>query len=143
MLIGEIPHSIDAKGRYIVPAKFREDLGDRFIITKGFEHCLFVYTFEGWQRAAGNMRQLSTTDAEARKFARNFFSGAFEAEVDKQYRVVLPANLRAHAMLDKEIVTIGVSSRLEIWDKSRWEAYIEEADAEYEAAAVRFDHVNL
>ncbi|MEG1537063.1 MAG: division/cell wall cluster transcriptional repressor MraZ, partial [Clostridiales bacterium] len=103
MLIGEISHSIDAKGRYIVPSKFRDDLGERFIITKGFEHCLFVYTFEGWQRAAGNMRQLSTTDAEARKFSRNFFSGAFEAEIDKQYRVVLPLNLREHANLDKDV----------------------------------------
>ena len=143
MLIGEIAHSIDAKGRYIVPAKFRDDLGEKFIITKGFEHCLFVYTYEGWQRAAGNMRQLSSTDANARKFARNFFSGAFEAEIDKQFRVVLPANLRDHAFLGKEIVTIGVSSRLEIWDKARWLEYIEDADAEYEESATKFTDINI
>ena len=143
MLIGEVSHTIDAKGRYIVPAKFRDDLGERFIVTKGFEHCLFVYTLAAWQEAMTTMSTLSTTNAEARKFARNFFSGAAEVEIDKQFRILLPVNLREHAGLSKEIVTIGVANKLEIWDKQRWQQYLEGAAEEYESAAENFVGLNI
>jgi len=137
MLIGEYQHSIDSKGRYIVPAKFREELGSHFIITKGLDKCLFVYTMEGWQKTVESLRQLSTTDADARKFARNFFSGATEVETDKQGRVLIPINLRASAAIDKDIVTIGVANRLEIWSKELWQSYSQEAADEYEKVAAK------
>ncbi len=137
MFIGEYQHSIDSKGRYIVPAKFREGLGSNFVITKGLDKCLFVYTMEDWQKTVDNLRQLSTTDADARKFARNFFSGAIEVETDKQSRVLIAANLRQHAAIDKDIVTIGVSNRLEIWSKDLWQSYSEDAADEYEKVAAK------
>ncbi|MBQ2698649.1 MAG: division/cell wall cluster transcriptional repressor MraZ [Firmicutes bacterium] len=135
MLIGEVGHSLDAKGRYIVPARFREELGSRFIVTKGLDHCLFVYTVDEWERVMRDMLTSPTATADARKMARIFFAGALEAEVDKQFRVVLPAGLREYAGLEKEIVTVGVASRLEIWDKEAWAAYSEAAQDEYEAVA--------
>ena len=135
MLIGEVGHSLDAKGRYIVPARFREELGSRFIITKGLDHCLFVYTVEEWERVMRDMLSSPTATADARKLARTFFAGALEAEVDKQFRVVLPATLREYANLEKDIVTIGVASRLEIWNKDAWTAYSEAAQDDYEAVA--------
>lgn len=135
MLIGEVDHSIDAKGRYIVPAKFREDLGERFVITKGLDKCLFVYPMEAWEKVVAAMQQLPSNDVRARRFARSFFSGAFEAEIDKQFRVVIPPLLREHASLDKDIVTVGVSSRLEIWDKDKWAAYGEDSIDSYEEDA--------
>jgi len=135
MLIGEVNHSIDAKGRYIVPAKFREHLGERFVITKGLDGCLFVYPMEAWEKVVDSMKQLPSNDVRARRFARSFFAGAFEAEIDKQFRVVIPPILREHAGIDKDIVTVGVSSRLEIWDKEKWADYDEESADTYEENA--------
>ncbi len=143
MLIGEVDHSIDAKGRYIVPAKFRADLGSRFVITKGLDGCLFVYTMTAWDGVLEAMKQLPSNDPRARRFARFFLSRAFEAEIDKQFRVVLPPQLREHAQIEKDIVTVGVSTRLEIWDKARWEAYDAESGETYEEDAALYPGVVL
>ncbi len=123
MLLGEYQHSIDAKGRVILPAKFREEIGDNCIATKGLEKCLFIYPRQEWNILENKLKQLPLAKAEARAFVRFFFSGAAELECDKQGRVLVPSNLREHAALDKDIVIIGVLNRIEIWDKTTWEDY--------------------
>jgi len=126
LFIGEYQHTIDSKGRVIMPAKFREDLGDRFIVTKGLDNCLFVYPQKEWLSFEQKLRSLPLTSREARAFTRFFFSGAVECELDKQGRILIPANLREYANLDKDLVIVGVLSRVEIWSRDRWDAYNEE-----------------
>ncbi|MDU2066254.1 MAG: division/cell wall cluster transcriptional repressor MraZ [Sporomusaceae bacterium] len=123
MFMGEYNHTIDAKGRMILPAKFREPLGPVFIATKGLENCLFVYTLTEWAILEEKLRQLPLAKPEARAFVRFFFAGAVEVEVDKQGRILLPTNLREYAKLEKNTVVIGVSNRVEIWDKTSWDEY--------------------
>ena len=126
MFLGEYQHSIDAKGRLIVPARFREGLGSRFIVTKGLDNCLFVYPQEEWKIFENKLKQLPLTNPGARKFVRFFFAGAIEFELDHQGRIVLPQHLREYAGLQKEIVSIGVNNRVEIWNKENWKSYNEE-----------------
>lgn len=123
MFIGEYQHTIDQKSRIIMPSKFREGLGEKFIVTKGLDNCLFVYSLEEWTNFENKLRTLPIADKAAREFIRFFFSGAAECEVDKQGRILIPSNLREFAKLDKEIVVTGVSTRIEIWSKENWEAY--------------------
>lgn len=122
MFKGEYSHNIDAKGRMIVPSKFREQLGDTFVATKGLDECLFIYSNEEWARIEERFRDLPLTSKNARKFLRFFFAGAIDCEVDKQGRILIPANLREYAGLEKEIVSVGVFSRVEIWSKERWQS---------------------
>ena len=121
MFMGKYSHSIDAKGRLIMPAKLREQLGNTFVITRGLDGCLFVYTDEEWKIKEEKFREIPLTKKEARTFARFFFAGAAQLEIDKQGRVLIPSTLREHASLDKEVVLVGVLDRVEIWDKKRWE----------------------
>lgn len=121
MFMGEYNHTIDAKGRLIVPSKFREKLGDEFVVTKGLDDCLFVYPLEEWAHIEEAFRKVPLTNKKARDFVRFFFAGAASCEVDKQGRILLPATLRAYAGLEKEIVSAGVLNRVEIWDKEKWE----------------------
>lgn len=123
MLLGEYQHTIDAKGRVILPAKFREELAESCVATKGLEKCLFVYPHQEWTVIEEKLKQLPLAKAEARAFVRFFFSGAAELDCDKQGRVLIPANLREYASLNKDIVVIGVLNRIEIWDKAAWEDY--------------------
>ena len=120
MFMGECNHSIDQKGRLIVPSKFREQLGNEFVVTKGLDGCLFVYSNEEWQRIEEKFREIPLTTKDARKFSRFFFAGAATCEVDKQGRILLPSNLREYAAIEKEVVSVGVLSRVEIWSKDRW-----------------------
>ena len=120
MFMGEYNHSIDQKGRLIVPSKFREQLGNEFVVTKGLDGCLFVYSNEEWQRIEEKFREIQLTTKDARKFSRFFFAGAATCEVDKQGRILLPSNLREYAAIEKEVVSVGVLSRVEIWSKDRW-----------------------
>ncbi|MBD1371313.1 division/cell wall cluster transcriptional repressor MraZ [Hazenella sp. IB182357] len=123
MFMGEYRHSIDDKGRLIVPAKFRDGLGESFVITRGLDHCLFVYPRSEWTILEQKLKALPFTKADARKFTRFFFSGASEADIDKQGRALIPNPLREFATLKKECVIIGVSTRIEIWCKERWDTY--------------------
>lgn len=120
MFMGEYNHSIDAKGRVIVPSKFREQLKDEFVITKGFDGCLYGYTMEEWANIEEKFKTVTLTSKDARKFLRFFFSGAATCEVDKQGRILIPPNLREYAGLEKDIVSAGVFQRIEIWSKDRW-----------------------
>lgn len=135
MFMGEYQHTIDAKGRLIIPARFREGLGDRFVATRGLDNCIFVFSLAEWQAIEGRLRELPFTRADARAFARFFFSGAAELEADAQGRVLIPETLRAYARLERDVVIIGVSTRVEIWAKAEWEAYREKADQSYEELA--------
>ena len=112
MFMGEYNHSVDAKGRMIVPSKFREQLGNEFVVTKGLDGCLFAYSHEEWQRIEDSLREKPLTSKDARKFMRFFFAGAANCELDKQGRILLPANLREYAGIDKEVVSVGVFSRV-------------------------------
>ncbi len=121
MFMGEYNHTIDAKGRLIVPSKFRETLGDTFVVTKGLDGCLFVYDREEWGIFEEKLKSLPITNKEARQFVRFFLAGAAEVEVDKQGRILVPNVLREFAQLNKDVVLIGVASRIEIWSKERFE----------------------
>ena len=133
MFIGEYQHTIDPKGRVFMPAKFREDLGEKFVVTKGLDNCLFVYPNEEWQILEQKLRTLPLTSKEARAFIRFFFAGAAECEADKQGRILIPANLRGYASLEKELAIIGVSTRVEIWNREAWETYNGESSLDQEA----------
>lgn len=123
MLIGEFEHSLDAKGRLIMPAKIREDIGDNFIITKGLDGCLFGFSKDEWNNFEEKLKTLPLTNKNARDFVRFFLSGATECDVDKQGRFLISANLREYATLEKEAVITGVGTRIEIWNKDKWKAY--------------------
>ena len=127
MLLGEYEHSIDTKGRIAMPAKLREGLSTKFIITKGLDGCLFVYSMDEWQRVEQKLAALPMSRKTARDFTRFLFGGACEAECDKQGRVLLPANLRRYAALERDAVIVGVGSRAEIWDAAKWQQYNEES----------------
>ncbi len=130
MFMGEYNHTVDTKGRLIVPSKFRELLGDEFVVTKGLDGCLFVYSSDEWKLMETKFREVSQFSKEARKFARFFFAGAATCEVDKQGRVLLPANLREFAGIEKEVVLAGVVNHIEIWNKDRWQDTNEYDDVE-------------
>ena len=135
MFMGEYIHTIDGKGRLIIPAKFREALGEQFIVTKGLDHCLFVYPPAEWKIMEEKLRTLPFTQPDVRAFVRFFFSGATECELDKQGRILLPVNLRDYAQLEKDLVLVGVSSRVEIWSQTLWTEYSRKAESEYASAA--------
>ena len=122
MFMGEYNHTIDAKGRLIIPSKYRETLGDTFVVTQGLDGCLFVYDNHEWAIFEEKLKNLPINSPDVRKFVRFFLAGACEAEVDKQGRILIPANLRDFAALEKDVVLIGVGGRVEIWDKTRYES---------------------
>lgn len=121
MFMGEYNHTIDTKGRLIIPSKFRELLGDKFVVTKGLDGCLFVYEGKEWKAFEEKLKSLPLTNKDARQFVRFFLAGAANVEVDKQGRILVPGVLREFAQLQKDAVLIGVASRIEIWSKERWE----------------------
>lgn len=135
VLIGEFQHNIDAKGRLIMPAKFRSDLGTQFIITRGLDGCLFGFPMDSWNVLQDKLKQLPLAKKDARAFTRFFYSAATEVEIDKQGRVNLPQNLIQFADIDKECRVIGVSDRIEIWSSDKWEAFAEEAEEDFETIA--------
>jgi MraZ protein len=123
MFYGEYQHTVDIKGRVTVPSKFKEGLGETFIVTKGLDNCLFAYSKEEWANLEAKLKALPFTDKDVRAFVRFFFAGAAECVVDKQRRFLIPQNLRDYAGLEKDIYVIGVSTRVEIWDKEKWDNY--------------------
>lgn len=140
--MGEFQHNIDTKGRIIVPSKFRDQLGDSFVVTRGLDQCLFVYPMEEWSILEEKLKKLPLTKKDARAFTRFFFSGAVECEIDKQGRINIPQSLRNYAGIEKECVVIGVSNRIEIWSSEQWESYVtdsEESFAEIAENLMDFD----
>jgi len=123
VLIGEYEHSLDVKGRLIMPAKLREDMGEKFIITKGLDGCLFGFSQNEWLSFEEKLKTLPLTNKNARDFVRFFLSGATECEIDKQGRFLIASNLREYANMEKDVVIIGVGTRLEIWNRDKWKSY--------------------
>ncbi|HZG88268.1 division/cell wall cluster transcriptional repressor MraZ [Paenibacillus sp.] len=135
MFMGEFQHSVDEKGRMIIPAKFRDALGTTFVMTRGLDQCLFVYPMSEWAIMEQKLKSLSLMKSDARAFTRFFFSGAVECELDKQGRVNIPSNLREHAKIEKDCVVIGVATRVEVWSKEAWEAYSRQSEDSYNEIA--------
>ncbi|HLS66369.1 MAG TPA: division/cell wall cluster transcriptional repressor MraZ [Pseudogracilibacillus sp.] len=135
MFMGEYQHNIDEKGRMIVPAKFREGLGESFVLTRGLDNCLFAYPLEEWKVVEEKLKKLPLTKKAARSFTRFFFSGAVECTVDKQGRINIPQPLRTFSKLEKECIVIGVSNRVEVWAKEIWEQYFIESEDSFEEIA--------
>lgn len=131
MFMGEFEHNIDEKGRMIIPAKFRDELGSTFVLTRGLDQCIFGYPLEEWKILENKLKMLPFTKKDARAFTRFFFSGATECQLDKQGRVNIPPTLRKYAELEKECTIIGVSNRIEIWNKEIWESYYSESEESF------------
>jgi len=123
MFMGEYHHTIDDKGRLIIPSKFRTELGESFVITRGLENCLFVYSLVEWNKIVDKLKKLPFTKKDARNFTRFFLSGATITELDKQGRANIQTSLIDYASLEKDCVVIGVNDRLEIWSKDKWEEF--------------------
>ncbi len=121
MFMGEYDHSTDAKGRLFIPSKFREELGKKFVVTKGLDGCLFAYGEEEWHRVEEGLNSLPLTNKKGRQFIRFFFAGAAELEPDGQGRILIPAKLREYAGITKEVISVGVGTKVEIWSKQRYE----------------------
>ena len=122
MFMGKYNHTIDPKGRLSIPSKYREVLGDEFVVSKGMDGCLYVYANDDWKVFEGKLASLPLMSEEARQFARFFLSGAQYVTVDKQGRILMPQDLRDFAGLEKDVVLAGMGGRIEIWSLERWQA---------------------
>ena len=143
LLIGEYEHSLDAKGRVIMPARLREDMGEKFILTKGLDGCLFGFSQNEWANFEEKLKTLPLTNKNARDFVRFFLSGATECEMDKQGRFLVASNLREYAEMDKEIVVIGVGNRIEIWNKQKWNAHNSSENISADEIAEKMDFLGI
>jgi MraZ protein len=143
MFMGEYQHTIDDKGRMIIPAKFRDGLGERFVVTRGLDKCLFVYPDSEWKLIEQKLKSLPFTRSDARAFTRFFFSGAIECELDKQGRVNIASNLRQYSQLTKDCVVIGVSNRVEIWCKDVWDEYFSASEDSFNEIAEKIVDFDL
>ncbi len=128
MFMSEYNHTIDAKGRLSIPSKFRSALGGEFVISRGIESCLYVYANEDWEKFEQNLTSLPLINKEARQFARFFLAGAAQVELDPQGRILIPSGLRDYAGLKKDVILVGVGTRIEIWDSENWVAECSKVD---------------
>ncbi len=139
MFYGTFAHSIDKKGRLIIPSKFRESFkehyAEKFYITTGLDKCLFMFTEDEWRHQESKFKSVSFTKSDARKFNRLYFAGASDVECDKQGRILVPKYLKDYADIKRDVVIIGVSNRIEIWAKEKWHEYYESSKQSYEAIA--------
>lgn len=131
MFLGEYKHTIDSKGRVVLPSKFRDRLDHGLVVTKGQERCLYVFPIDRWADEADKINRLPRTDRRSRNYARSFFGSASDQKLDGQGRIQLPQALRDYGSLDKEVVILGVADRVEIWDVATWESVTTEADELY------------
>lgn len=135
MLMGEFHHTLDEKNRLIIPAKFREELGSEYIITRGLDNCLFIYSRNEWEKIVSTISALPFTKKDVRNFSRFFLSGATNGHFDKQGRIILTSLLIDYANLTKECVIIGVNDRIEIWDENSFETFMENGLSEFSLIA--------
>ena len=143
MLIGEYTHTIDTKGRIIMPSKLKEDIGEKFVITKGLDGCLFVYSKAEWKNFEDKLRSFPLTNKDARALVRFFLAGAMECEVDKQGRFLISSNLREFASLEKDVVIIGVLDKIEIWSKDKWLEYSKKENMEVDEIAEKIANLGI
>lgn len=135
MFMGEYQHNIDAKGRIIVPVKFREELGESMIVTRGLDGCLTIYTPEQWQQVVENLKKLPSTKREVRMYTHMLMAKAAECDLDSMGRIRIPAHLTKEAQLEKHCIIVGVNDHIEIWDQVKWEEYYSLASENYEDVA--------
>lgn len=143
MFIGEYRHTLDNKNRVIMPAKFREQIGGAFVMTKGLDNCLFIYPMNEWKNIEEKLKGLPMTSKDARAFVRFFFAGATECEIDKQGRTLVPNNLKEFARIDKDVVIIGVSTRIELWSLEEWNKFNTDANISYEDVAEKMSQLGI
>ena len=143
MFIGEYKHTVDEKGRLAMPAKFRSDLSQAAIVTRGLDHCLYVFTRAEWDVVAQKLKAMPMTNANARAFQRLMLSGATDVELDSQGRVLVPEYLRTYAGIKKQAVIAGVYSRLEIWDEAAWEQYKAKTEADSNEIAEKLGELGI
>ena len=141
MFIGEYAHNIDSKGRIIIPAKFRDELHTTFILTRGFDGCLTIYSLEQWDKLFEEVNKLPTTRKDARQYVRMLTSRATECSLDNQGRIQIPSFLAKPANLKKECIVTGVNDHVEIWDKETWENYYDLASGSFEDVAEHLDEL--
>ncbi len=139
MFYGEHEHTMDRKGRLIIPSRFREVMKEhyteRLVATRGLDHCLFLFPEDEWRSQESRFRALSFTKQEARRFNRFFFSGAAELGCDRQGRVLIPPYLKEYAGIKRDVIVVGVSNRIEVWDKEEWKKFYEQGKDTYEQIA--------
>lgn len=143
MFIGEYRHTLDSKNRVNMPSKFRDSLGGSFVMTKGLDNCLFVYSMDEWKNIEDKLKGLPMTNKDARAFVRFFFAGATECEIDKQGRTLIPGNLKEFAKIDKDVVIIGVSTRIELWSLEEWNKFNSDANISYEDVAEKMSQLGI
>lgn len=143
MFVGQYLHSLESKGRLAVPKKFREELGEKAVLTKGLDGCLFLFSAEKWQEFEKRLAKMSLTKRDSRSFARFLTYSAAEVEFDKQGRALIPEHLRSFAGIARDVVVAGALERIEIWDKSRFDSYISRVEKESEKIAERLDQLGL
>lgn len=142
MFISEYSHSLDSKKRMIIPSKFRDDLGGKGVLTKGLDGCLYLFPMDEWTQLQEKLKKLPLTSKDARAFVRFFFSGAAELNFDKQGRALIPQNLLEYANIKKDIVSIGVMTRIEIWSKESWESY-NDSDINFNEIAEKMSELGI
>lgn len=143
MFMGEYNHTIDAKGRLIIPAKIREQIGDHCVITKGLDHCITMYTEASWAKLCETLQTLSGSKAEARAIKRFYIGSAAELEFDKQGRILVPTSLREHAEIDKDVVVLGTGNTVEIWSREKYDTYNDEVAESIESLAEGLEGIVL
>lgn len=143
MFIGEYRHTLDTKNRIIMPARFREEIGGSFVMTKGLDNCLFIYSLKEWENIEEKLKELPMTNKDARAFVRFFFAGATECELDKQGRTLVANNLKEFAKIDKDVVIIGVSTRIELWSLEEWDRFNSDANISYEDLAEKMSQLGI
>ncbi|MFZ8848516.1 MAG: division/cell wall cluster transcriptional repressor MraZ [Minisyncoccia bacterium] len=143
MLIGEFKHNLDQKGRVSIPAKFRQKFAEGLILTRGIDQCVFGFPKPEWEKVVNKITNLPLSQANARAFARLILSGAFEAEIDNQGRVLIPEVLRKYAHLEKKVVIVGMYNRVEIWDEKKWEEYKKQSEENSQEIAERLSDLGI
>lgn len=142
MFIGEYNHALDSKNRIIIPSKFREALKEKVVLTKGLDGCLYAYPLNEWSILEQKLKNLPLTSKDARAFVRFIFSGANEMDIDKQGRILIPQNLLEYGKIQKDVVTIGVSNRIEIWSKEKWDEY-NDSNINFEEIAEKMSELGI
>ena len=140
MLKGEFQYTLDDKGRVVIPPRFRRVLGDQIVVTRGIDPCISVYSPSEWTKVEEALRKLPTRQ---RDVTRYMLAGAVDLELDRQGRVMLPAHLRQHAGIDREVVVVGLISRLEIWSRTAWQSYIEKAQKSAPQIAEQIEELSI
>jgi len=131
VFLGEYQHSVDSKGRLVLPSRFRDRLERGLVVTKGQERCLYVFPIDKWDQEVEQVNNLPRTDRRSRNYARSFFGSASDQQLDRQGRIQIPQPLREYASLGKDVVVIGVADRVEIWNVESWESVSDEADEQF------------